>query len=132
GGPAGGRLLQLLFPRLYGTWGGAHGPGAGGLRGGARRSGALGAGVPRPDAGARQVCAALHAARPPERSRVSGLELRNALPVRHAVLSHHARWETDALPLPAGGGGRPANPRVRGDLAVGAAVPAAAGRRAGR
>src|SRR5205823_14492807 len=86
----------------------------------------MGAGLPRAHAGTREVRPALHAARAPERSRFPGLELPDALPLRHAVLPHHARRQTDPLPVPAGGGWGPARATFRGYLAVGAPVPAAA------
>src|SRR6266540_2897125 len=44
----------------------------------------------------------------------------------HAVLPHHPRRQADPVPIPAGGGGRPARAELRRHLALGAAVPAAA------
>src|SRR2546425_1688622 len=52
----------------------------------------------------------LHAARPPDRPRLTGPQLRDALPVRHPVLPHHPGRQGDALPLPTRGGGRPRDP----------------------
>src|SRR3989441_11954521 len=69
----------------------------------------------------------LHAARPPDRPRLTGPQLRDALPVRHPVLPHHPGRQGDALPLPTRGGGRPRDPELHRDLALVAAVPPAAG-----
>src|SRR5947207_1801993 len=91
--PPADRWLSSQFPR------------AGGLRSGARRPRPVGAGVPRADAGAREVRPALHAARASDRSRFPRVELPDALPVRHAVLPHHAGRQADPVPLPAGGRG---------------------------
>src|SRR5438034_11629708 len=103
----------LPISRLDRARGVAHRSGAGGIRSRARRSGPVGARLPRPDARARQVRPALHAARAPDRSRVPRIELPDALPLRHAVLPHHARRQADPVPVPAGGGGRSARPKLR-------------------
>src|SRR2546425_7726602 len=125
-GRPGRRVLQLLLPRLDRARGVTHRSGAGGLRSGARRSGSVGACLPRAHAGTREVRPALHAARASDRSRFPGLELPDALPLRHAVLPHHPRRQADPVPLPAGGRGGSAPPELRRHLALGASVSAAA------
>ncbi len=48
-----------------------------------------------------------------ERPHVAGAAVRDPLPLRHAVLPHHARRQADALSVPAGTGGRPADRHLR-------------------
>src|SRR5437016_13878439 len=99
GGARRGRLVQCILSRADRAWGTIIGSQPRRIRDGAHRARDAPQGVPRPDDGPREMRAALHAAGAYARPRFTNTKLRDALPVRLAVLPNYAGRQAHAVPV---------------------------------